>query len=129
MEMDERMIGEELTRTVAALRKLRAPLLPGEMDLHRLIEERLTEEGIPFIHEARLQPGCRIDFLCGSVGIETKRGRPERGKILRQLQRYAGCEPVDALVLVTERTVLLPDRIGGKPLRTVCLNRLWGIAL
>ena len=33
------------------------------------------------------------------------------------------------LILVTEKSLGLPREIGGKPVRVVCLNRLWGIAL
>ena len=38
-------------------------------------------------------------------------------------------EQIEALILVTEKTVALPRTIGGKPVKLVCLNRLWGIAL
>ncbi len=114
---------------LAALRSIRAPLQRGEYDLHGLVSAALTDAGLPHCHEVRLAPRCRIDFLCGSVGIEIKRGRTERKRVLEQLARYAACEAVGTLVLVTERNVDLPACILGKPVRCVCLNRLWGIAL
>ena len=118
-----------LEAVLAALRTIRAPLERGEYDLHALVEAALTRAGIECRHEVPLAPRCRIDFLCGGIGIEVKRGLPERARIRRQLARYAACGRVEALVLVTERAVDLPDTLGGKPLRAVCLRRLWGIAL
>ncbi len=112
-----------------ALTVLRAPLQQGEYDLHRQVMEALDGASITWAHEVKLAPRCRIDLMCGGVGIEIKRGKPETARILTQLTRYAACPQVEALILVTERTVAAPRTIGGKPVRVVCLNRLWGIAL
>ena len=113
----------------SALLEVRAPLQQGEYDLHRLVLDTLSRQGVPFAHEVSLAPRCRIDLMCGGVGIEIKRGRVERAKVLRQLTRYAACERVAGLILVTEKSLGMPREIGGKPVRVVCLNRLWGIAL
>ena len=91
--------------------------------------DALDAAGIAYEHEVPLAPRCRIDLMCGGVGIEIKRGQPERQRIRAQLQRYAACARVEGLILVTEKTVDLPPTMAGKPLRLVCLNRLWGIAL
>lgn len=112
-----------------ALTALRAPLQQGEYDLHRLVMDALDAASLPWEHEVRLAPRCRIDLLCGSVGIEIKRGAVDKRRILQQLTRYAACEQVSALILVTEKTVPLPHALCGKPVRLLCLNRLWGIAL
>ncbi len=112
-----------------ALRALRVPIQQGEYDLHRLVADRLQAAGLPCQHEVRLAPRCRIDLMCGDVGIEIKRGKPAPSALLNQLRRYAACEQVAALVLVVERSVDLPAALCGKPVRVVCLNRLWGIAL
>ena len=119
----------QLERIIAALSRLRAPLQQGEYDLHRLVMDALDASGIPFAHEVKLAPRCRIDLMCGGVGIEIKRGKVEKTRILQQLTRYAGCEAVEGLILVTEKTVPVPHAIAGKPVRLICLNRLWGIAL
>ena len=113
----------------SALLEVRAPLQQGEYDLHRLVMDTLSRQGVPFAHEVSLAPRCRIDLMCGGVGVEIKRGRVERAKVLRQLARYAACEQVAGLILVTEKSLGLPREIDGKPVRVVCLNRLWGIAL
>ena len=55
--------------------------------------------------------------------------QPDRKRIVMQLTRYAACGQISSLILVTERTVAVPNRIHGKPISCVCLNRLWGIAL
>ena len=112
-----------------ALTTLRAPLQQEEYDLHHLVMAALDAAGIPWAHEVPLAPRCRIDLLCGGVGIEIKRGAVEKARILRQLTRYAACPQITALILVTEKTVPLPHTLCGKPVRLLCLNRLWGIAL
>ena len=118
-----------MDEVLAALSRLRVPIQQGEYDLHRLVEQALDEAGIPWRHEVKLGSRCRIDLMAGGVGIEIKRGRPERGRLLEQLSRYAACPEVQALVLVVERSAALPHTLQGKPVRVLCLNRLWGIAL
>lgn len=114
---------------LSALSTLRVPLQQGEYDLHRLVIAALVARGIPCEHEVPLGPRCRIDLKCGRIGIEMKRGKPARGRLIKQLARYARSEDIDGLILVAERSMDLPHTIGGKPVRVVCLNRLWGIAL
>ncbi len=119
----------EPERIAEAISTLRAPLQQGEYDLHRLVMDALDASGIPYEHEVRLAPRCRIDLMCGGVGIEIKRGKPETARVLRQLHKYAACPQVDALIVVTEKTLPIPRSMNGKPVRMICLNRLWGIAL
>ena len=103
-----------------ALSALRAPLQQGEYDLHRLVMDALDAAGLPWEHEVRLAPRCRIDLMCGSVGIEIKRGKPEPARIRSQLARYAACEQV----LAAEETLLLDalssaGRLAAVPERLV----------
>lgn len=114
---------------LAALRKLRAPFSQDEYDLHRLVARALEDAGIDFSHEVPLGKGRRIDFLCGEIGIEVKRGRPAPGLLTKQLAGYLQSERLTALILVTERSASVPPLIGGKPVKVLSLNRLWGIAL
>ena len=118
-----------MERIIEAISALRAPLQQGEYDLHRLVMDALDAASLPWEHEVKLAPRCRIDLMCGKVGIEIKRGKVEKARILEQLRRYAECEQVQGLILVTEKTVPVPHSINGKPVRLICLNRLWGIAL
>ena len=118
-----------MERIIEAISALRAPLQQGEYDLHRLVMDALDAAALPWEHEVKLAPRCRIDLMCGNVGIEIKRGKVEKARILEQLRKYADCPQVQGLILVTEKTVPVPHQIGGKPVRLICLNRLWGIAL
>ena len=118
-----------MERIIEAISALRAPLQQGEYDLHRLVMDALDAASLPWEHEVRLAPRCRIDLMCGGVGIEIKRGAVDKRRVLEQLRRYDASPQVEALFLVTEKTVPVPHAILGKPVRLVCLNRLWGIAL
>ena len=118
-----------MERIIEAISALRAPLQQGEYDLHRLVMDALDAAALPWEHEVKLAPRCRIDLMCGGVGIEIKRGKVEKARILEQLRKYADCPQVQGLILVTEKTVPVPHSINGKPVRLICLNRLWGIAL
>ena len=118
-----------MDRVLSILMTLRIRPQLGEYDLHELTLLALTAQGLSVKHEARLAPGCRVDMLCEGVAIEIKRGKPDRQALIRQLSRYAECPEVRGLIALTERSVDLPAMLCGKPVRSVCLNRLWGIAL
>ena len=118
-----------LLTVLDALKELRSPFALYENDLHRMVEKRLTDAGIAFIHEAKIGPGCRIDYLAGEIGIEIKKGKPDAKALARQLIRYAECQQVQAFVVLTQRTVSLPKSVLGKPVHIIVLNQLWGVAL
>ena len=126
MQKSEEM---QVSAVVSALQSLRVPIQQGEYDLHHLVMNALEEAGIACRHEVSLAPRCRIDLMCGHVGIEMKRGKPVRSSLIRQVTRYAQCDDIAAVVVVAERSVDLPRTLAGKPIYLVCLNRLWGIAL
>jgi hypothetical protein len=113
----------------AALRAMRPPFVLYEYDIHQMVEARLRETGLRPVHEARIGPGCRIDYLVDRVGIEIKKGKPIPAVLLGQLKRYAACEAVDGLIVVTQRSVALPASVGGKPVLSLVLAQLWGVAL
>lgn len=117
-----------MERVLDALRTIRAPLATDEYDLHELARQALARQGIACEHEAVLAPRCRIDILCGRIGIEIKRGKPTRSTLLRQLLRYAQTGKLDALIVLSEQSVDLPDSIEGIPLTVIGLYKLWGIA-
>ncbi|MDR0929990.1 MAG: hypothetical protein LBM74_09830 [Oscillospiraceae bacterium] len=114
---------------LAALSALRAPRVRSEYDLHALVAAALSAAALPCLHEAALFPGRRIDFLCGTVGVEVKRGRPPARTVISQLTAYAKSPRIQTLVLVAEKLPRLPETVGGKPLLTVSLSVLWGVAL
>ena len=72
-----------------------------------------------------LSAADRIDFLVGRVGVEVKIGQPRR-QILRQLERYAGSDRLDELLLVSSAP--FPSggfRAHGKPVFIVSLSTGW----
>lgn len=114
---------------LSALSVIRAPAVPGEYDLHAMIAAALDEASIAYAHEAKLADGARIDFLSGSVGIEVKKKRPDRARLLRQLDKYLACAELDALIVVSQQALSLPTTCRGKPVILFTLNRLWGVSL
>ncbi len=130
-EMGRQMQGDRTDpeRIIAALRELRSPFALYEQDIHQAVARRLTDAGLPFLHEKPLTPGCRIDFWCEGVGIEIKKGKPRPAALLEQLRRYAVSDEIAALVVLTQRSVRLPASVCGKPLVQITLNQLWGVAL
>ena len=119
-----------MERTVLeALRAMRPPFVLYEADIHAMVGECLAQNGLPFTHEARLGGGCRIDYLVGDVGVEIKKGKPNATLLCRQLNRYAMCDQVAALVVVTWQSVALPVSLCGKPVRALVLGQLWGVSL
>ena len=103
--------------------------MPDEYDLHADVSAALTRAGIAHSHEYRLAPRCRIDFLAGRIGIEIKKGRPVPSQLKEQLARYLRSSELDAVIVVAQQVVNLPQTIVGKPVEQVSLNRLWGVAL
>ena len=121
---------EEMTRRVAeALKTIRCSAACTEQELHILAAQALESSGLEARHEVCLAPRCRIDFMSGGVGIEIKKSRPERAKLIEQLARYAACDQVISLVVAAPRGVDLPRAIGGKRVILIALERLWGISL
>lgn len=120
---------KEINAIVCALGTLRLPAAPEEYDIHAMVSAALESAGISAQHEARLGAGCRIDFLCGHVGIEIKKNRPARATLLKQAARYADSPDVHALIMVAPGDLRLPASINGVPVKCVALARLWGVAL
>lgn len=75
-------------------------------------EHRLNDRDIP-------------DFMVGSVAVEVKIGRAPKRSMVRQVQRYAACETVSAVVLASGTAILFPPLINGKPVVVVSLGKAW----
>lgn len=112
-----------------ALQEIRLPYALYEMDIHGRVEEALKSKNIAYNHEAKLLKGCRIDYLAGSVGIEIKKGKPNRNRLLEQLERYLASDALSSIVLVSWHSVSVPALIGGKRVERVILSQLWGLSL
>ena len=119
----------ELQSILNALSALRIGPQPEEYEIHREIAHALDDARIPYIHEYKLMPGRRIDFLCGSIGIEVKKSRPDAARLRQQLTRYLESDQLSAMIVVVQKPCRLPETICSKPVYVVALNRLWGVAL
>lgn len=121
---------EEITgRVISAIRTVRAPAAPGEYDIHAMLAAAFEAAGIEYVHEYRLAPRCRLDFMCSGVAVEVKKGRPQAAQLARQLGRYMQCGDVREMVVVVQKRTPLPETIYGKHVYSVSLNMLWGVAL
>lgn len=120
---------EPMRRLIEAIKTIRCGATATEEELHAQVKAALEAAGFAPIHEARLAPRCRIDFLVGDLGIEIKKNRPAPAKLKSQLARYATCTQVAQLLVIAPQGVNLPKEIGGKPVIQIALKRLWGISL
>ncbi len=123
--MTDAMIG----RIANAIAAVRMPARPEEYDIHAAVARALADAGLEYAHEYRLGPRRRIDFKVGRIGIEVKKGRPAPAQLREQLARYLASDALDAVIVVTQRVTRLPERIDGKRVYIISLNRLWGVAL
>ena len=127
---EESNLTASIEKVLSALGDLRIGITSDEFQIQSMVEAVLAGCNIPFEKEYRLAPRNRIDFLIdGGIGLEVKRGKPNKVQVTKQLQRYASFEEVKAIVLVVDRTVSIPTQVHGKPCILFGLNRLWGVAL
>lgn len=114
-------------RALRSLRIIRAG--QDEADLQEAIAGMLTRYSIPSRREHRFGPHCRADVWCDGVVIEVKKGRPDRASLIGQVTRYAQQPACREIIVVLERSVILPEVIEGKPVHVLSLNANWGVAL
>ena len=79
---------------------------------------------ILFKEEKKLGPRKRVDFFYEGIAIELKVGGNPR-KVFKQLEKYAECEEVKAILLITSKSFQMPAEIMGKPCRVFHLSRAW----
>lgn len=126
---------------LAALRGLRLAPARDEYAMHAAVSGALLRAGLAHAHEVVLGPRMRIDFTVPAtfaaphagpalLGVEVKKGCPNRGDALAQLDRYAATGRLGGLVLLTERGLpgAPPAAAGGVPLWALCASRFWGLA-
>lgn len=117
---------------IDALKTLRVGKTITEFDLQNKIAEAFVAANIPFEREYVLGSGSRVDFFAnGGVAVEVKKGKPNRAKLVQQIEKYAQYEEVSAVVIVVETSLRIPIKTtgNGKPCAVVGLQKLWGIAL
>ena len=115
-----------------AIKQLRVGKIFEEYELQAAIADTLDKSGIIYTKEYRLGPGSRVDFLTQSgVAVEVKKGKPNRTRLIEQINRYAEYSEVKTVVIVVETSLRTPvtRTTNGKPCSVIGLQKLWGIAL
>lgn len=100
--------------------------LGSEAALQLQIAEALTQADIPFEREYRLSPKERIDFISEGFGIEIKiKTSLSKKGIYKQVLGYAQHDCIKAIVLVTNKSIGMPEELNGKPCYVVNIGRSW----
>ena len=117
-------LSEDLSEIRAALSSA-TYLASSEAELAEAVGSVLERSGIDHEVEVDLGPCGRIDVLAlGRIGIEIK-FRYGISDVLRQLDRYAGCDRLEAMVLATASRRLAaatPGSMRGKEVVRVVLG-------
>lgn len=90
-----------LQRIAALLESCPLPV-SSEANLHQAIAQALRGESIEFSREVTLSDKDRIDFMCGSIGIEAKIGGSYVA-VASQVLRYLESDMVSGLIIVTNK--------------------------
>lgn len=112
---------------IELLESYRFPGCPDERTLQESVEQVLRVGNVPFVREAILTRGERVDFLVdGGIGLELKT-KGSTNDIARQVQRYCGCEGITEVVLATTRfthAIALAEmpNFNGKPVHVARLK-------
>lgn len=109
----------------ARLLRERSFTFSTEKELQDAIAATLDEMKIAYIREYHLSRLDIIDFYlwCSGIGIEVKiKGNGDA--VVRQLMRYAECDQIKSLILVSSRLKhWVPPQLCGKPVEKVAVMR------
>lgn len=95
-----------------------------EKETQAAIEQKFSENEIPFIREHHLDEKNIPDFFIEGIAVEVKiKGNAKQ--IYRQCERYCQFEEVRKLILVTNRSMGFPKQINGKDCYMVNLGKAW----
>jgi hypothetical protein len=129
---------ETLRKITTALSSLRLSAALSEVAIHERISEVFSKGGIKFEHEYKAFPRKRFDYWIDGIVVEVKKSRPDRRKLLLQLNKYTSDKRVKAVVYVSGLAVQnrmpqhmpkLPKEMNGKPVISLCLTKNWGLAI
>lgn len=98
--------------------------LQNEKILQQQVEDVFRNSQVPYEREVKLNNMSIIDFVIDGVGIELKINGSGK-EIYRQLVRYSEFPQIKALVLITNKALLLPKYINGKYTHIINLGISW----
>lgn len=123
-----------MEQTIEQLQRLFTSLrfpLEDEKELQKAIADNLTRFGFSFTREQRLNSEHEvnkniIDFLVKpSIGIEVKIGNASKMNIFKQVERYCSFDAIQSIILLTNKSMALPESINGKPTYIINLSQSW----
>lgn len=117
-------IKKMINKVLKILYSHRFPLVV-EKETQFSIEQKLVENGVPYIREHKLDEQNIPDFFIdGSIAVEVKvKGTAKQ--IYRQCERYCQFDEVRKLILVTNRSMGFPQQINGKDCYMINLGKAW----
>jgi hypothetical protein len=105
--------------------KLNKFKLEDEKQLQSQIEKKFEVDGVPFEREKAFDKKNIVDFFVdGTIAVEIKIGSSKMS-IYRQCERYCTFPEVKALLLVTNKSMTLPELVNGKPCIVLNLSEAW----
>lgn len=88
------------------------------------LEQHLKQAGFVFEREYRLDARNIPDFFMDGIAIELKlKGNAK--SIYKQIERYSLFSKINALILVSNRSMGFPKEVNGKPIYVVNLGKAW----
>lgn len=114
-----------LEEIIKVLKSYQLPL-EDEKETQAAIGEAFQENQIPASPEFRLDNRSIIDFYCSEkrIGIEVKL-KGSTTKIFSQCERYCQFDAIDCLILLTRKTMGMPEKINGKRVIVISLGEAW----
>ncbi len=120
---------EKLQRLVSVLQSQKPPFFVTEEQMHAFVANCLEQNQIEYIHEYRFANRARIDFYCDGIGIEIKKGKPNRAQILAQLKKYAEENTICAIIVLVQSAMQLPQSLANKPIYVLPIYKAWSLSL
>jgi len=98
--------------------------LSDEKLLQNDIASAFDHSSIVYEREVKIKDKSIVDFMIGTLAIEVKiRGNGSAMSIYRQIERYCDSDQVEAILLLTSKTMTLPETINGKAVYVLSLGK------
>jgi len=116
-------VESRIEEIAVVMQQLRLPV-HDEKSAQQQLADHFDAKGISYQREVRLSPRDIVDFVVDGIAIELK-VKGSRSAALRQVERYAKHSEVTGVVLLTNRSCLIPSVINGKPACAVSMAGAW----
>lgn len=97
-----------------------------EKETQKAIEEKFSENEIPYSREHRLDEKNIPDFFIDIDGIAIEvKVKGNAKQIYKQCERYCKFDAVKKLILVTNKSMGFPKEINGKDCYFIKIGKAW----